>query len=84
MHLRLHSKAKRVCAKPKAQSVGLARRLHPASSSTIATISIALTMTLLQLGLCAGSIYTTFLIWGLLQERREYALLSSQIGRAHV
>ncbi|KAJ9479635.1 UDP-galactose transporter-like protein [Pseudozyma hubeiensis] len=28
-----------------------------------------LTMTLLQLGLCAGSIYTTFLIWGLLQER---------------
>ncbi|GAK64811.1 UAA transporter [Moesziomyces antarcticus] len=28
-----------------------------------------LTMTLFQLGLCAGSIYTTFLIWGLLQER---------------
>ncbi|SJX63405.1 related to HUT1-involved in UDP-galactose transport to the Golgi lumen [Sporisorium reilianum f. sp. reilianum] len=26
-------------------------------------------MTLLQLGICAGSIYTTFLIWGLLQER---------------
>ncbi|SPO26646.1 related to HUT1 - involved in UDP-galactose transport to the Golgi lumen [Ustilago trichophora] len=26
-------------------------------------------MTLIQLGLCAGSIYTTFLIWGLLQER---------------
>lgn len=26
-------------------------------------------MTLVQLGLCAGSIYTTFLIWGLLQER---------------
>ncbi len=26
-------------------------------------------MTLVQLGLCASSIYTTFLIWGLLQER---------------
>ncbi|EST05080.1 UAA transporter [Kalmanozyma brasiliensis GHG001] len=26
-------------------------------------------MTLFQLGICAGSIYTTFLIWGLLQER---------------
>ncbi|TKY84752.1 hypothetical protein EX895_005832 [Sporisorium graminicola] len=26
-------------------------------------------MTLVQLGICAGSIYTTFLIWGLLQER---------------
>lgn len=29
-------------------------------------------MTLLQLGVCAGSIYTTFLIWGLLQERCEF------------
>lgn len=32
-------------------------------------------MTLVQLGICAGSIYATFLIWGLLQERSAYAVI---------
>lgn len=40
-------------------------------------------MTLVQLSLCAGSIYTTFLLWGLLQERLTKTPYISQSTLLH-